>query len=110
MGKLRLNLDDLVVSSFVPSSETTTHGTVRAHGYTQNFNECGGTLPGACETNVLGCASGAGSCIGCTNYGHWTCNGYNSCRQPCNISDATNCHYCTENETDYTFCPDPESL
>jgi hypothetical protein len=114
MRKLRLNLDELVVSSFVPSLGSTAAGTVKAQGYTQDtcdFNLCGGTQPGACDTNVLGCASGGGSCAyGCTNYGHWTCNGYNTCKAPCHISDVTNCQYCTENRTDYSICPDAESL
>jgi len=111
MKKLRLDIETLVVESFASSSRPASLGTVKGHDYTElscNFDQCGGTQPGACETNVLGCGGG-GSYFACTENAAYTCNLYQTCRQPCGFSDATNCHYCTENQTGVSYCPDGET-
>jgi hypothetical protein len=109
MRKLRLNVEELTVESFVPAGSRTKAGTVKANEYTEAFtcdyNACGGTLPGACNTNDLQCASGDYSCqYNCTNDGRWTCA--DTCGYPCPVSQMTDCHRCTANNSDYSVCPD----
>ncbi len=83
MKKLRLDIDTLVVESFAPSSRAAALGTVKGHDYTE------ATCP--------------------TENADFTCSLYQTCRQPCGFSDATNCHRCTENQTGVSICPDMDT-
>ncbi len=85
MKKFRLDIDALVVESFASSSRAPAFGTVKGH-------------------NAEG-----GSYFDCTENAEYTCNLYRTCRQPCGFSDATNCHYCTENNTGVSYCPDGDT-
>jgi hypothetical protein len=59
---------------------------------------------------MLGCGTGGGSCDQFCTGGDYTCYEYRTCAAPCGISDATNCHHCTENQTGVSYCQDPDSL
>ncbi|HET6229731.1 MAG TPA: hypothetical protein VFE05_06580 [Longimicrobiaceae bacterium] len=112
MRKLKLDLEALVVESFVSTPTEQRKGTVRGHYYTEltcQFDVCGRTQAGACNSYDLGCDSGEYTCDqDCTGYGGWTCGGYHTCDgYPCAISDATNCHRCTQNQTGQTICTCP---
>lgn len=80
MRKLRLNVEELVVDSFVPTARRKGSGTVRGNdsGYTD----------------------------GCTNVG-WTCG--DTCFYPCVVSVMTDCHRCTQDRSDVSICPDEQS-
>jgi hypothetical protein len=114
MAKLKLTLDDLKVESFTANTARTRRGTVNANeyteGYTCDFNACGGTLPGACDTNMLGCGSGGHTCDQFCTGADFSCHDYRTCAAPCKLSDATNCHRCTDNQSDYSICADAQSL
>ena len=102
MNKLKLNLDDLAIDSFQATPETGVRGT--ALGYaTLHFNCTGPSDCGSCFTTTD--ASGDRSCeINCTMDGGYTCMDWPSCGQDCAFSDATNCHRCTTNQSDPSYC------
>ena len=100
MNKLKLNLEDLKVKSFVTSSAFGESGTVYGQTdltavdcSTDNPNDCGGTITNygscnACNGSVNVCSGGDDTCMNCTAYGTcWCANnsaeGYASCGTTC---------------------------
>jgi hypothetical protein len=67
MRKLKLEIETLVVESFSTFAGGAPQGTVKAHNYTEGFDE-------TCE---------AAGCSGKTWYWGHTCNGRGSCYQEC---------------------------
>lgn len=74
----KLNVEDLEVSTFVTGKDSETRGTVRANGYTFDYEPCRDSMDNFCPTNAQygGCVNqtyNADSCrASCPNY---TCEG-----------------------------------
>jgi len=108
MKKLKLALDELRVDSFDATPNARLRGTAYGYDDTLHFNCTGQSDCGSCFTT--GEVSGERSCeINCTADGGYTCDDYPSCAYPCEFSDATNCHRCTTNESDQTYCTCPQT-
>ncbi|HET7230274.1 MAG TPA: hypothetical protein VFJ16_09740 [Longimicrobium sp.] len=112
MKKLKLDVGDLTVESFEAAGGTSPKGTARAHEATDLIGcselvNCASADTNCAELCFPGTA-GTGAAYtcdsNCTYADGYTCAAYNTCASPCRVSDATNCHRCTANQTDPYYC------
>ncbi|HEU0052750.1 MAG TPA: hypothetical protein VFQ39_06220 [Longimicrobium sp.] len=97
MKKLKLDIEELVVDSFESVAKGARPGTAFAHADTDGAPGC---FP---PPTQISCQ--ANTCLeGCTAYVGFTCAFEDTCAAPCRLSDMTNCHRCTPDQTDPFYC------